>query len=133
MRTSTVSVHQIKWIDRQSSEADVLFELEGNLLRAFCHPCEFRDGETADAYLSIIAEEISDRAFWDENWEHKRGIVPAKEERWRYYCFGQIIRLHPLLIDCGILTLPYGDWLNDERVIGCYVYLVVSRLDIRKK
>lgn len=130
MKKYTVSIKQIDWLDKENPEAEILFEINGKQLWAFCHPCNFREGEIAEVYFSVIEEEMSEFAFWDENKKHKRDIVPSENNRCYYYCYGQLKKIHPVIIDCGVVSLFLGDWINDERTIGSYVYFVISRLDI---
>lgn len=132
MKRYTVSIKQIDWLDKENPEAEVLFEIEGKQLWAFCHPCNFREGEITEVSFSFIEEVVSESAFWDENKEKKRDIVPSENNRCSYYCYAQLINIHPVIIDFGVMTLSFGDWVNDERTIGNYVYFVISRLDISR-
>jgi hypothetical protein len=132
MEPRTVSILHIDWIDKENPEAEILFEINGKQLWAFCHPCNFKEGEVTEVYFSVIEEEISEFAFWDENKEHKQDIVPSENDRSYYYCYGQLKSIHPVIIDCGAITLSFGDWINDERTIGSSVYFVISRLDISR-
>lgn len=132
MERYLANIKQIEWIDKEGAEAEVLFEINGKQLWAFCHPCDFTEGTTEEVYFSFIEEEIPESAFWDENREEKKEIVPAENDKWRYYCYGQLKSIHPVMIDCGTVTLSFGDWINDERTVGSYVYFVMSRLDIGK-
>lgn len=125
-----VSIKRIDWLDMENPEAEVLFEIKGKQLWAFCHPCNFKEGEIAEVYFSFIEEEIPESVFWDGNKEQKIDIVPSENNRCHYYCYGQLKSIHPVIIDCGYVTLSFGDWINDERTIGSYVYFVMDRLDI---
>lgn len=130
MEKFIVNIKSISWIDKESSEAEVLFEINEKQFWAFCHPCDFSEGETAEVYFSFIEEEISETAFWDGNKEQKIELISSENNRWKYYCYGRLKSIHPVIIDCGALHLFFGDWINDERTIGNYVYFVISRLDI---
>lgn len=130
MERYIVDIKQIDWIDKEGLEAEVLFEVKDKQFWAFCHPCDFSEGEKADVYFSFIEEEISESAFWDENKEHRKEIIPLENNRCYYQCYGQLKSIHPVIIDCDALVLSFGDWLNDERAIGSYVYFVMSRFDI---
>ena len=132
MEKFTVNIRSINWIDKESSEAEVLFEIGGKQFWAFCHPCDFIKAETAEVYFSFIEGEISEKAFWDENKENKKEIIPSENNKWSYFCYGQLKEIHPVVVDCGALTVSFGDWINDESTIGCYVYFVIARLDIGK-
>lgn len=125
-----VSIKQIDWLDKDNPEAEVLFEINGKVFWAFCHPCSFVEGEIAEVYFSFIEEEISETAFWNENKEQKREIVSSDNNRCYYYCYGKLKSICPVIIDCGAIELFFGDWINDKRMLGTYVYFVVARLDI---
>ncbi|MEI9920917.1 MAG: hypothetical protein WDO14_19300 [Bacteroidota bacterium] len=132
MERYSVNIKQISWLDREGLEAEVLCEVNEAQLWAFCHPCSFRRGETANVYFDFVQEKISEAAFWNENKESRRVMVPSQSTKWRYYCYAQIKSIHPVVVDCGSITLSFGDWINDERVVGSYIYFVVSRLDVSK-
>jgi len=130
MKKFTVEIKNINWLDKEYSEAEVLFSVSGKQLWAFCHPCNFSIGDVSQVYFSFIEEEISEIAFWNENKEHKRELISSKNDILKYYCYGSLKSIHPTIIDCGAIELSFGDWINDENTIGSYVYFVISRLDI---
>ena len=132
MENIIVEIKRINWLDKDGLEAEVLFEVQGENFWAFCQPCDFIEGETAVANLGFIEEQILEASFWGENKEHKKEMIPSTTDRWSYYCYGQIKNIHPAVVDCGTFNFSFGDWLNDERTIGCYVYFVIARLDIGK-
>lgn len=131
MDKSIVEVKQVNWLDKENAEAEIIFEIKGREFCAFCHPCDFSEGEIAEVYFSFIEDELPESAFWDKNnKEMKKEIVQSKDDKWRYYCYGQLKNIHPVFIDCGVITLSFGDWINDERTVGSYVYFVMARFDI---
>ena len=130
MEKNIVSIKQIGWFDKENPEAEVLFDINGRQFWAFCHPCDFEEGEIAEVYFSIIEEEISESAFWEGNSEYKIDMVSSEINRCSYYCNGQLKSIHPVVIDCGAINISFGDWINDEKTIGSYVYFVIARLDI---
>jgi len=130
MEEYIVSIKEIDWLDKENPEAEILFEISGKQFWAFCHPCYFKEGEIVEAYFSFIEEEVSESAFWAENKEQKKEVVPSDSNRCHYYCYGELKSIHPVVIDCGAIDLSFGDWINDERMIGSYVYFVMARLDI---
>jgi hypothetical protein len=125
-----VNIKQIDWLDRENPEAEILFEICGKEFWAFCHPCNFKEDEIVEVFFSFIEEEMSEYAFWEENKERNKEIVPSNKNRFHYYCYGELKSIHPVVIDCGTLNLSFGDWINDERMLGNYVYFVIARLDI---
>lgn len=131
MEKYTVRIKQIDWLDKDCSEAEILFEINGRQLKAFCHPCDLGQGELVEVGFSFIEEDIAESSFWEGNKDHKREIM-ASENSWGYYCYGQIKSIHPVKIDCGDITFSFGDWINDKNAIGSFVYFVISRLDISR-
>lgn len=127
-----VKIKQINWIDAENTEAEILFEMEGLQFWAFCHPCNFREGDTAEVYFSFLEEDIAESSFWNENAERKMEIISSNNNNWRYYCYGRLKSIHPVEIDCGSIVFSSGDWINDERCVGSYVYFVISRLDMTR-
>lgn len=132
MERYTVNIKQIDWLSKEIPEAEVMFEINEKHFWAFCHPCNLSKGETTEVCLSFIEEEVSEAAFWDQNNEHDKEIIASESNRCSYYCYGQLKSIHPVMVNCGAITFSFGDWINDERAIGSYVYFVISRLDIGK-
>lgn len=125
-----VFVKKIIWIDEEGLEAEVLFEIEGQQLWAFCHPCNLLENQEEIICFDFIEEEISETEFWNKNEYNMKKIEPRESDKWSYYCFGQIESIHPVIANCGSIKFSLGDWINDENVINSYVYFVISRLDI---
>lgn len=132
MEKYMVNIIQIDWLDKENPEAEILFEVNGKQFWAFCHPCNFEDGEVVDVCFNFIEEDISEFTFWNENKIQKKEMIKSENNKCKYYCYGQVKSISPVYIDCGILTLSLGNWTNDEKIIGSYVYFVISRLDIEK-
>lgn len=132
MERYIAKIKKIEWLDRENPEAEILFEIKEKEFWAFCHPCNFNEGEILNVSLSFIEEDIPESSFWNENKEQVRRIDQVGTNRCSYVCYGQLKTIHPVLIDCGIITLSLGDWISDEKAIGCYVYFIISRLDISK-
>ncbi len=130
MEKYTVDVKRIIWLDKESLEAEVKFEINGKEMYAFCHPCKLAKIGNEVVTFNILEENISDSSFLEGNPEKRKGMVPDNGSKWRYYCYGQITSIHPVWVDCGDIKFTLGDWINDERVIGSFVYFVISRLDI---
>jgi hypothetical protein len=98
MKKHTVIIKQIDWLDKENPEAEILFEISGMQFWAFCHPCGFREGEIAEVYFSFIEDEVSESAFWEDNKEQKKEILQSKDDRCKYYCFGQIKKINPVVV-----------------------------------
>lgn len=125
-------VKQIHWLDSEKTEGEVVFEINKTSFWAFCHPCDFKEHEISDITLDFIEEEISERMIWEENSQKERKIMKDNNDRLRYYCYGRIKSIHPVIIDLGCFDVNWGDWIEDKACINKYVYFVISRLDIAK-
>ncbi len=127
-----ILIRNINWLDKEALEAEVSFELEGKHFWAFCHPCDMKEGEKANAKFSAIVENVSSEVFLSENKMRRRDMVPSENKRLRYYCYGNILSIHPVVVDCGV-SLSIGDFLNDEQIVGSFVYFVAARLDVESE
>ena len=47
-----------------------------------------------------------------------------------YVAYGQILSINPVTVDFGDLVMEIGEWTNDERVVGEFIYWKINRLDI---
>lgn len=131
-RNFIVRIIKIDWIGNGNSEAEVLFELKGKQYWAFSQPCSFGEGEMAQVCFDFIEEEIPEESFWSLNKEKKLEVIPLESRRCFYFCYGRVDNIHPVTIDCGVFNFTSGDWINDEKVIGSFVYFIISRLDITR-
>jgi hypothetical protein len=132
MESNTVYIQQIHWLDNENPEAEILFKIKDKQFWAFCHPCDFYKEEVTNVFFSFIEEEMPESAFWNENKERKKEIIASEKNRCEYYCYGKLKSISPIIVDCGAISFSFGDWINDETVIGNYVYFVISRLDIAR-
>jgi hypothetical protein len=128
----TVLIRKVDWIDRDGLEADILFEISGKVLWAFCQPCDFEESEIATVSFSFLEKDLPEVSFWKENKYNKKEIVSFENIRGYYNCYGQIIDIQPVIIDCGIIIFFNGNWINDKEAIGKYVYFTISRLDVSR-
>jgi hypothetical protein len=122
----------VSWLDDEYSEAEVLLNIDGLLIWAFCHPCDFKPGDIDLVTLPFLEGEVSEFAFWNENRNKERMIRPLKNNRLSYECYGQITNIYPTIVDCGNIKLEYGNWLNDFNAVGMFVYFSISRLDVKR-
>ncbi len=79
--------------------------------------------------------EISAQTEDESSWEAMFGGNPNKAKDieplkgWSYRAFGQIVSIHPVVVDCGILSVPDVLHTNDSRVVGEFIAFTISRLD----
>ena len=70
-------------------------------------------------------------------WERTFGGNPERVKRlvrtgdWSYEGYGQVVSIRPVVVDFGVLRLEVGDWTNDSRCVGEYVFVPIARLDLR--
>lgn len=87
-----------------------------------------RCGEQFEVELSALLTE-------DEPWEAMFTGNPDKAKRleplggWSYRAYGQIVSINPVVVDCGILSVPDVLDTNDPRVVGEFIAFRISRLD----
>lgn len=127
-----VYIKKINWIDKEALEAEVLFEINGQNLWAFCHPCHFIENQEEKVFFDFIEHEIPETEFWNNNENNIKKMAPMEDNKWSYFCYGQIEQINPVKVNCGSITLSFGNWINDKSIINSYVYFVISRLDIFK-
>ena len=125
-----VIIKKIDWLDIECQEAEVLFDLGDSQYWAFCQPCKFKEGETANVSLPFIMSNDTSLETLFSNNDKEMKIDPSTSNRLSYYCYGKITNINPVTADCGDILFDLGEMTHDERVIGEYVYFVVDRLDI---
>ena len=132
MEKYNVTIKKIEWFDKDNPEANVLFEIEKKEYWAFCHPCNFIDGEEVSVNFNFIEDEISEFSFWNENKNHTTEIIASLSDKTRYYCYGQLRNSSPKTINCGPISFDWVIENKDPKLMTYYVYFVVARLDISK-
>lgn len=126
-----VEIKGIDWIDEVAKEAEVCFRIGNSAYWAFCSPCDFSIGSLSNIEINFLEdEEISYETFFTYNINKEMKIVPFDNSRISYYCYGKIISVNPIVVDCGDIQFDYGEFSNDKKVVGEYVYFVIARLDI---
>lgn len=85
-----VYIKKINWIDKEALEAEVLFEINGQHLWAFCHPCHFIENQEEKVFFDFIEHEIPEREFWNNNENNIKKMTPMEDNKWSYFCYGQI-------------------------------------------
>lgn len=131
MEKTKAIIRRIDWLDQETREADVCFEVGKNRYWAFCHPCGFTEGEERVVELDFIdCENITWETMFSYNRDEERKLVPMTHDRTSYCCYGKIVGVNPVVVDCGDIHLDLGALTHDDRVVGSYVYFVISRLDV---
>lgn len=134
METNTMKVfiEKVIWhLSKDMKEGTVTFSINGVSYNAFSFNNDFKAGLVFDVEFSHISDEITWEEKFNNNPEKKMCLVRTDE--WSYYGYGKIVSIKPVIADFGHITLDLGDWTNDERVIGEYIFWKILRLDIWPK
>lgn len=106
--------------------------------RELCLMDEFSvSGATAPAIgdefdLELISF-LDDNETWEEmfsgNPDQKLDLEPLGG--WRYRAYGPVIRIAPVIVDCGLAQIEGPVQSNDPRLVGEYLAFSVARLSGR--
>jgi hypothetical protein len=69
------------------------------------------------------------KMIFSENRGRKK-TLEATNVSGSYLAYGQISSINPVTVDFGDIILEVGNWTNDERVIGEFIYWKIERLDV---
>lgn len=130
MISHKVRIKKIDWIDKDGREAEVCFEVGLRQYWAFCHPCLFHEGEERLVGLDFLYSEETWEAMFSNNMNEEMKMIPSSHDRTRYECYGKIIQINPVIVDCGEIKFEFGEMTHDDKVIGAWIYFTISRLDI---
>ncbi|MCQ2189502.1 MAG: hypothetical protein MJZ00_06290 [Paludibacteraceae bacterium] len=126
-----VKIKRIDWIDQDTKEAEVFFRVGNSDYWAFSSPFNFAEGSISNIEIDFLeSEDVSFESFFSDNRDKEMKIVPFGDNRTSYHCYGRIINVNPIIVDCGDMQFEHGEFTHDEKVIGEYVYFVISRLEI---
>jgi hypothetical protein len=124
-----VLVKEIKWsLPKEIKEGTVRFEINGNQYHASSIHDDYQVGELADVGFTALEA--------NQEWEECFGKNTGKRIRlihrggWSYDGYGIITSIKPVVADFGDIQLELGNWTNDERVVGEYIYWPIIELRI---
>lgn len=123
---------QTDWfLNQEHFEGTVTFQgKNSDAIQAFSHGIEFTVGDKLDVDMDGIFDEMPWDAIFSGNPEREIKLVQNGD--WTYEAYGKILDINPVLIDFGAFELNTGNWTNDSKVIGEYVYWRIERLEITK-
>jgi hypothetical protein len=82
--------------------------------------------EDFDVELSALTDEQSSwDAMFAGNPNKKKDLEPLSG--WSYRAFGQSVSIHPVVVDCGILSVPDVLHTNDSLVVGEFIAFTISQ------
>lgn len=77
--------------------------------------------------LPVDGYAIDWESTFNKNPDNKKELIPVKDGT-EYDGYGQIISINPIIADFGDFLIEIGEWSNDERIIGSYIYWFIDRL-----
>ena len=121
-----------KLISTEGPYLEAVLEIEGTKIHVMD---EFSlDIESSPKIGDEFDFEFSNMADEDESWESifsgnpERKIGVEQISGWKYRCFGKIISVDPVVVDCGLFKEEEVVSTHDEKVVGEYIAFTISRL-----
>ena len=129
MKITTEIIKTDWFLDKDNFEGTVSFTgKKGGIIQAFSYGTEFNTGQKIELDLYSINAELEWSTMFSENSEKE--IKVEWKGGWAYEAYGKIININPVLIDFGEFELNTGNWTNDNKIIGEYIFWKIERLDI---
>lgn len=131
--TMTVEIANVHWfLGQDPPEGAVTFKTKSEqLMDAFSYGQNFSVGEKAEVELGSLDYDLEWEVIFSNNSQKEKKLKKG-QETWSYEGYGEIKSIKPVIIDFGDIELDTGNWTNDEKVIGEFVYWKIDRLDILK-
>ena len=79
--------------------------------------------------FSSLDKKLNWENVFSEN-KNQRKILEKTNKECSFVAYGQILSINPVTVDFGDITMELGDWTNDNRVIGEYIYWEIDRLEV---
>ena len=124
-----VLIEKVNWhLSKEMKEGTVTFNIKGITYNAFSFNNDFKEGQEYDVNFTHIPGDTT----WDENFNNNSQKMKCLEQKgkWAFDGYGQIISINPVVANFGDIELELGDWTNDKRVIGEYIFWRISRLNL---
>ena len=129
MKITTEIIKTDWFLDKEHFEGTVSFRgKNGGVIQAFSYGTEFKIGQKTELELDSISAELEWETIFSENLEKE--IKIERKGDWEYEAYGKVLSINPVNIDFGEFELNTGNWTNDKKIIGEYVYWKIDRLDI---
>ena len=111
-------------------EGIVTFETFTNKrFAAFFWGQEFKINGLYLVRFSSLDLPIEWEAIFSKN-DAKKKTIESSNKECSYSAYGQILSVNPVSVDFGDIKLRLGEWTNDERVVGEFIYWKINRLDV---
>ena len=126
-------IHQVQIISIDKTdehEGIVRFSIQENEYKAFFYGEDFLEGESASVEFDQLNYPLEWDVIFNENKQKELRIDKAEDSDWSYYGYGKITAIDPIVADFGDIKLELGNWTNDPKVIGEFIYWKIERFDI---
>ncbi|MCD4784350.1 MAG: hypothetical protein K8T10_11065 [Candidatus Eremiobacteraeota bacterium] len=124
-----VRIEKVDWdLSEEIREGTVTFSIADKNFYAFSCCSDYKVGEIIEVELSQIEAGFDWEETFSRNNQKKKCLINIGN--WSYDGYGQIISINPVVVNFGCFPLELGDWTNDKRVIGEYIFWKIDRLDI---
>lgn len=111
-------------------EGTVTFETStGRQFSAFFWGQKFNINDSYLITFNSIDYPIDWETIFSENKNRQKTIEPDEGD-YTYLAYGQILSINPVTVDFGDIVMELGEWTNDDRVIGEFIYWKIKRLDV---
>ncbi|MEM6687166.1 MAG: hypothetical protein AAF617_15400 [Bacteroidota bacterium] len=126
----TTKILKTDWfLNEENFEGIVSFRgKKGGIIQAFSYGVDFKVGQHVALDLDALHANLEWEIIFSQNCANE--IRLEQKGDWEYEAYGRINTIHPVIIDFGEFELNTGNWTNDEKVIGAYVFWKIDRLDI---
>ena len=126
-----VKIKELDWsLSDEIKEGTVRIEINGNLYYVSSIHEDYQEGEYADVEFSSIEAEHEWEERFGKNTENRKCL--AHLEGWSYDGYGVVVSTNPVVADFGDIQLDLGNWTNDKKIIGEYIYWPILELRMYK-
>ena len=127
-----VKIENTNWfLDKEIQEGTVSFSINSRKYDAFSCLQEFEIGKNVEVFFGCLITGQKWRDVFNKNLNSKKELIKTGKS-WSYDGYGEIVSINPIMVDYGDFSLEHGNWTHDEKVVGQFVYIKISRLDILK-
>lgn len=126
----TAEITNTNWfLNKENYEGTVTFRgKKGGLINVFSYGTEFKVGKKTKLELDSISAKLDWDTIFSKNQDKELKLIQKSD--WEYEGYGKILDINPIVIDFGEFELNTGNWTNDQKIIGEFVYWEIERLDI---
>lgn len=124
-----VLIEKKDWMEPEDIfEGTITFFIKDHEYRAFSFGYDYKEGSNINVDFVQLEEDLSWEDIFNNNINREKRLNLTGE--WSYDGYGEIISINPVIADFGDIILDLGDWSNDRRIIGEYIFWKIIRLSI---